>query len=88
MLSLPPSETPLNRHSLKSLETWLEKLGAVQNKTDISKWDWCMPKWSAQIQIEQEELRVTWHKDGQCNQCCFPYGLSRSDVENVIIQGP
>ncbi len=88
MSLLPPAETPLNRHSIKSLEIWLAGLGAMQSETDACRWDWLMPQWSAQILIEQDELRVIWAKDGQSNQCCFPYGLSRSDVEIAMKQGP
>jgi len=88
MLQLPPAETPLNRHSLSALETWLQELGAKRSKTDACKWEWIRPQWSAEIQIEVDELRVTWDKDGHRNQCCFPYGLPRCDVEIAIKQGP
>ena len=87
-MRLPPPETPLNRHSLSALEVWLGDLGAQRSRTDPCCWTWVLPQWSAEIQMEKDELRVTWKKGGQCNQCCFPYGLSRSDVEVAISQGP
>ncbi len=88
MLQLPPQETPLNRHSLTSLETWLRQLGAERSKSDVCHWRWMMPQWSAEIQLEVDELRVTWNKDGRRNQCSFSYGLPRCDVEAAIKQGP
>ena len=47
-----------------------------------------MPKWSAEIQFEQEDFRITWEYDGKRSQCCLPYGLPRIDVEAAITQGP
>ncbi len=88
MFHLPPEKTPLNRHSLTALENWLRQLGAERSKTDACSWEWMMPQWSAEIQLEVDELRVTWNKDGQLNQCSFPYGLPRCDVETAIKQGP
>ena len=85
---LPPIDTPLNQHSLLALETWLNDLGATQSKQDPCLWTWLMPEWSAEIKIEKDELEVIWEKDGKRNRCCFPYGLSRKDVQNAIIDGP
>ena len=47
-----------------------------------------MPEWSAEIVLELEELRVAWEQGGQRSQCCFPYGLPRSDVEAALSEGP
>ena len=88
MVSLPPINTPLNQHSLKALEIWLEELGALRSDKDPCCWDWITPKWSAQIRMETENLKITWEKDGEKNQCNFPYGLSREDVQYAIYQGP
>ncbi len=88
MSNLPPSNTPLNQHSLRALEIWLNELGAERNCADPCRWDWLMPQWSAEIQIEHDELRVTWEKDGRRSQCCFPYGLLRGDVETIMIEVP
>jgi len=88
MSQLPIPETPLNQHSLSSLELWLQNLGAQRSQDNRCVWLWSMPAWSAEIQMESDELRVTWNKQGKKNQCCFPYGLTRKDVESAIIQGP
>ena len=88
MSSLPPEQTPLDRHSLVSLESWLQRLGAERSCEDPCRWIWLMPEWSAEIVLEQEELRVAWEQGGQRSQCCFPYGLPRSDVEAALSEGP
>ncbi len=88
MLHLPPSTTPLNQHSLKDLETWLRGIGAERSSHDPTIWDWLMPGWSAQIKLDIETLRITWEKNGIKQQCSFPYGLSRDDVETSFFQGP
>tara|TARA_Y100001968_G_scaffold333191_1_gene394623 strand:+ start:2233 stop:2454 length:222 start_codon:yes stop_codon:yes gene_type:complete len=73
---------------LKSLEIWLEELGAQRSNTDPCCWDWIMPEWSAEINMETENLRITWKKDDIKYQCTFPYGLSREDVQSAFYQGP
>ena len=88
MDQLPPSRTPLNQHSLEALESWLKKLGAERSESDICLWYWVMPKWSAEIKVEKESLRVSWDKDGKKKYCSFPYGLSRKDVQSAIFEGP
>ncbi len=85
---LPPSTTPLNRHSLNGLESWLRQLGAQRSDDDRCRWTWVLSGWTNEILLAQDELRVTWLKDGQSTSCCFSYGLSRSDVEAAIKQGP
>ncbi len=78
----------MNRHSLQSLEIWLRQLGAEQSTKDPCSWIWSFSHWSAQIQMEQDELKVTWDHNGITSQCSFSYGLSRSDVEVAIKEGP
>ena len=85
---LPPSETPLNQHSLAALECWLDELGANKSRKDPCLWTLLMPKWSAEIKIEQDELNVSWEQKGKVSQCVFPYGLSRQDVQTAITDGP
>ena len=88
MSSFPLPTTPLNEHSLISLETWLLDLGAVKSNQDPTQWAIFNPQWSAEIKMCVDELQVVWKKDGRISSCSFPYGLSRSDVEVAIIAGP
>ncbi len=88
MLSLPPSDIPLNRHSLTILESWLTQLGAERYRDDPCKWALKRSNLSIEILMDKDDLKVTWEKEGQISQCCFSYGLSREDVEAVIIAGP
>ena len=88
MSLLPPSQTPLNQHSLAALESWLDQLGAHPNSQDPALWTWVMPKWTAHIKMERDELQVTWEKDGNLSHCSFPYGLPRKDVQMAIAEGP
>ena len=88
MSQLPPDKVPLNRHSLMDLEYWLDELGAKRCEENPSRWVLSFPEWSAEIQMEQDELKVIWEKDGERKQCCFSYGLTRGDVEAVMTQGP
>ncbi len=53
-----------------------------------SSWDLHRPQWSARIELEMEDLRVSWQQDGQSRVRHFPYGLSRADVEAAILAGP
>ena len=86
--SLPLAGTPLNQHSLAALELWLEKLGAERSQDDPCLWFWTQPEWFAEIQIDQDELIITWKKEGKTNQSRFSYGLPRQDVESAMIEGP
>ncbi|MEB3159733.1 MAG: DUF3143 domain-containing protein [Synechococcus sp.] len=88
MTPLPPAQTPLNQHSLRSLEAWLDGLGAVRREQDPCLWDWQQPCWSAQIRMDQEDLLVIWEQKGNARQRTFPYGLSRLDVEAAMRAGP
>lgn len=88
MSFLPPSQTPLNQHSLIDLELWLKELGAKPSNRDPSVWNLLMPKWTAQIKMEIDSLFIAWEQGGETRHCSFPYGLSRFDVESAILQGP
>ena len=88
MSPLPPDQTPLNQHSLRSLEAWLTDLGAVRTPADPWVWDWQQPSWSAEIRLDQEDLQVTWKQNGGVSQRTFPYGLSRLDAEAAMRAGP
>lgn len=86
--ALPPAQTPLYHHPLPLLEAWLRQIGARQRGTHSSQWDLHQPQWSALLELEVEELRVSWLHDGHQSVRQFPYGLSRSDVEAAILAGP
>lgn len=88
MPDLPVATTPLYNHPLPALETWLHGLGARRQETDPCLWDLHRPSWSARIELETEDLRVSWQADGQECVRQFPYGLSRADVEAAILAGP
>ena len=87
MSLLPSSQTPLNRHSLQSLELWLTQLGANRNPQNPCLWNLVRTEWEAEIKLGQDDLIVTWNKDGQNSACSFSYGLSRIDIENAINEG-
>ena len=53
-----PSDTPINQHSLQTLELWLENLGAKKDDTNPSKWHLRLTDWNATIIFEQEDLSV------------------------------
>ena len=86
--ALPPSQTPLYHHALAQLELWLAGLGAHQRGSHSSLWDLHQPQWSALLELEVEELKVSWLQDGQQSVRHFPYGLSRADAEAAILAGP
>jgi len=88
MPALPSADTPLYHHPLPALEAWLRQLGARQDGPHAIRWDLHRTEWSARIELEIEELRVSWHHEGQDNVRHFPYGLSRADVEAAILAGP
>ena len=88
MSMLPPAQTPLNQHSLASIELWLNELGAEKSKSDPCLWTWEMPSWSAEIRMDSDELKVMWIQDGRQSKYSFSYGLPRNDVHTAIIQGP
>ena len=63
-------------------------LGAVQQRDNPCLWDLRGPSWTAEIELEVEELRVSWHQQGRTVARHFPYGLSRADAEAAILAGP
>ncbi|MFN5465731.1 MAG: DUF3143 domain-containing protein [Cyanobacteriota bacterium] len=85
---LPPEDTPLYNHPLPALEAWLRELGARQQAPYSSSWDLHLPQWSARIDLDVEDFKVSWHQEGSENVRLFPYGLSRADAEAAILAGP
>ena len=59
-----PSDTPINQHSLQSLELWLRNLGATKDIHNPSKWHLLLSNWNAIIIFEQEDLSVVWESKG------------------------
>ena len=82
------SNTPLNQHSLQSLELWLKDLGAIKDNNNPSKWYLLISNWNATIIFEQEDLSVVWKSDREETKRLFSYCINREDVENAILQGP
>ena len=83
-----PSDTPINQHSLQTLELWLENLGAKKDDINPSKWHLRLTNWNATIIFEQEDLSVIWESEGKETKRLFSYCINREDVENAILQGP
>ncbi len=88
MSSFPSATTPLNQHSLLAIELWLTNLGAKKNEKNPCLWKWLAHECSAEIEIMQDDLKVTWISKEKESQFNFPYGLSRQDVEAALKQGP
>ena len=88
MTEMPSSQTPLYHHPLPALEHWLEQLGAKRQRANPCLWDLHRPEWSAQIELEVDELSVRWHTGEAPVERHFPYGFSRADVEAAILAGP
>ena len=59
-----PSDSPINQHSLQSLELWLKDLGATKDIDNPSKWYLLLSNWNATIIFEQEDLSVVWESGG------------------------
>jgi hypothetical protein len=51
-------------------------------------WDLQLGGWSAQIELEVEELSIRWQSGEAPVERHFPYGFSRADVEAAILAGP
>ena len=83
-----PSDTPINHHSLQSLELWLNALGAVKDIDNPSKWYLLLTNWNATIIFEEENLSVVWESEGILTKRLFSYCINREDIENAILQGP
>lgn len=88
MSSLPSPQAPLYNHPLPALEQWLTDLGAVQRAPHSCVWDLQLSNWSAEIELQVEELSVRWRSDADPVERHFPYGFSRADVEAAILAGP
>ena len=82
------SKIPINKHSLQSLELWLNDLGAVKDIKNPSKWYLLLNNWNATIVFEQEDLSVIWESEGKETKRLVSYRINREDVENAILQGP
>ena len=83
-----PPDTPINQHSLQSLELWLKGLGATKDIDNPSKWYLLLSNWKATIIFEQEDLSVVWDSRGELTKRLFSYCINREDIENAILQGP
>ena len=83
-----PSNTPINQHSLQSLELWLKNLGATKDIDNPSKWYLLLSKWNATITFEEEDLNVVWESEGKLTKRLFSYCINRGDIENAILEGP
>ena len=83
-----PPDTPINQHSLQSLELWLKGLGATKDINNPSKWYLLLSNWKATIIFEQEDLSVVWESKGELTKRLFSYCINREDIENSILQGP
>ena len=83
-----PSDTPINQHSLQTLELWLKDIGATQDIDNPSKWYLLLSNWNATITFEQEDLSVVWESGGNLTKRLFSYCINRGDIENAILQGP
>jgi hypothetical protein len=75
------------------LEQWLSELGAVQRSTNSCLWDLTRSGWTAEIELDIEELSVRWQASptsvgSTTVERHFPYGFSRADVEAAILAGP
>ena len=82
------SDTPINQHSLQSLELWLKGLGATKDIDNPSKWYLLISNWNATIIFEKEDLSVVWESGGELTKRLFSYCITREDIENSILQGP
>jgi hypothetical protein len=85
---MPSPQAPLYNHPLPALEQWLTELGAVQQGPHSCHWDLSLNNWSAELELETEELTVRWNTGGGPVERHFPYGFSRADVEAAILAGP
>ncbi|MEB3184695.1 MAG: DUF3143 domain-containing protein [Cyanobacteriota bacterium] len=88
MSALPDPATPLYHHPLPALERWLQELGAAQRRGNPCLWDLHHHDWSAEVELDVEDLAVRWQQAGVRKARQFPYGLSRADVEAAILAGP
>ena len=83
-----PPDSPINQHSLQSLELWLKDLGATKDIDNPPKWYLLLSNWKATIIFEQADLSVVWESGGKLTKRLFSYCINREDIENAILQGP
>ena len=88
MSNLPSEQTPLNQHSLREIEWWLETMGAEKCDDNPCLWKWSPNKGLAEICIRKDELMVVWSYGDKKSQFGFPYGLPRCDIEAALKHGP
>ena len=81
-------KSPLNSYSLKGLENWLINLGGERSSENPCLWILSRSEWSAEVLMKQDELKVTWNKNGEISHRCFSYGLTCEDIERAIAAGP
>ncbi|MFM7653273.1 MAG: DUF3143 domain-containing protein [Vulcanococcus sp.] len=71
----------------------------MQRGLNSCLWDLQHPDWTAEIELEMEELSVRWRNGLDVASSSgagpepmverhFPYGFSRADVEAAILAGP
>jgi hypothetical protein len=60
----------------------------VQHGPHSCLWDLELGGWSAQIELDVEELSIRWQAAEVPVERHFPYGFSRADVEAAILAGP
>jgi len=60
----------------------------VQRGVHSCHWDLSADRWTAEIELEVEELSVRWQSAAGLVERHFPYGFSRADVEAAILAGP
>jgi hypothetical protein len=60
----------------------------VQRGPHSCCWDLQGNSWSAELELEVEELSVRWQSAQGVVERHFPYGFSRADVEAAILAGP
>ena len=90
MSALPSETTPLNQHSLRALELWLQELGATRIDDDPCQWLLEASEWRAVLLLDRDDLKIQWMPSSSATptSCSLPYGLSRGDVEAAIRAGP
>ncbi len=87
-MKLPSESTPLNQHSLEAIEFWLKTIGASQSSNNPCQWILSLSEASGHIEICPDELMIIWHNERKETKFSFPYGLSRQDIEDALLQGP